>query len=103
MSNWTPYRVRQEYLNRRDHGHFFDDDTMRFFGDTMDSYACCIGPDGSHYMYRKPSATVNVFGRSTKAGRQFFNCWLIVRKDDGIDLDHCDDATTSMIYEEVTN
>lgn len=54
--------------------YFFERKTMKFFGDTMSSFGART-IDGTVYLYRKPSAVVNVFGRRTIAGREFFNAW----------------------------
>jgi hypothetical protein len=88
-----PADIKSEY-NSRDNGHFFDRDTMRFFGDTMRSFGVCT-IDGSRYLYRKPSAIVNVFGTRKRAGRDYFNAWLVT---DDFDLDYCDNETIQRVY-----
>ena len=65
----------KHYLSEE--SHFFDRGTMRFFGDTMASFAV-RRIDGRVIMYRKPSARVNVFGKVQVAGRTFFNCYEVV-------------------------
>jgi hypothetical protein len=76
----TPADIRHNYLSN-DNGHFFDRDTMKWFGDTMRSFAVIV-IDGTTFMYRKPSATVNVFGTRRPVGRQFFKCWEVMPNGD---------------------
>ena len=71
-----------EIRARCDNEYFFSRATMRFFGDRMSSYGTRT-VDGQLYMYRKPGATVNVFGRATVAGRQFFNAWRVTKNENG--------------------
>lgn len=71
----TPSGIKKSYM-ANNHGHFFDRSTMRWFGDTMRSFAVIV-IGGTVYLYRKPSATVNVFGVRKTAGRQYFNCWQV--------------------------
>lgn len=57
------------------HGHFFDPDTMKFFGDRLTSYKV-VNWQGDDIMYRKPGATVNVFGSSrTVTKKDYFSSW----------------------------
>lgn len=93
----TPAAIRQAYLRNPDAGHFFDCDTMRFFGDRMSSYST-VEHEGETYMFRKPSAIVNVFGRHQIAGREFFNCWKVVENGGRLTLDSCGEEITSTIY-----
>lgn len=97
----TPYQVRDGYRPGRGR-HFFDEDTMRFFGDTMDSYGV-TSLNGQTFMYRKRDATVNVFGRVQRAGREFFGCWQILFNEtphpvSSLDLKSCDDDTKERVY-----
>jgi len=71
----NPSTIRQNYI-ANNCGHFFERETMRFFGDTMRSFGSII-IGGELFLYRKPSAMVNVFGRKQRAGREFFNAWII--------------------------
>tara|TARA_R110000824_G_scaffold347713_1_gene534455 strand:- start:277 stop:576 length:300 start_codon:yes stop_codon:yes gene_type:complete len=89
----TPADIRHNYL-ANDCGHFFDRATMKWFGDTMRSYAVIV-IDGTVYLYRKPSATVNVFGTRKTAGRQFFNCWEV---EDNGDLSHVMADVENMVW-----
>jgi hypothetical protein len=94
----TPTEIRA----RCDSEHFFSRATMRFFGDTMRSYGTRT-VDGQLYMYRKPSARVNVFGRSTMAGREFFGAWRVTENNDGtVSLDRANDLEKSKVYRAVT-
>jgi hypothetical protein len=80
--------------------YFFERKTMRFFGDTMRSFgARTIG--GNVYLFRKPSASVNVFGRHHTAGRQFFNAWRL----DPVtyDLRHCSAEETQRVFDAVAS
>ena len=57
-------------------GHFFSRATMKFFGDKMASFGVRTF-EGNRVLYRKPSALVNVFGKTKRAGRDYFGCWII--------------------------
>jgi hypothetical protein len=92
----SPYDIERLY-GERNHGHFFDSDTMAFFGDRMASFDV-LTLDGQLYMYRKPSATVSVFGRRQRAGRDFFGCWLVT---DEYDLDNVDAETKQAVYDAI--
>ena len=70
----TPHDIRYAYQTGGSNRHFFDRSAMKFFGDTMRSYGVRT-VDGVVYMYRKPSARVNVFGKWKTAGREFFGLW----------------------------
>jgi len=72
----TPADIKRNY-NANNCGHFFDRDSMKWFGDTMRSFAVIVIDDVT-YLYRKPTATVNVFGTRKTAGRQFFNCYEVM-------------------------
>ena len=93
----SPYDIKRLYNASNMNGHFFDRDTMAFFGDTMASFET-LTLNGQLYMYRKPSATVSVFFVVQRAGRQFFNAWLITTEHD---LNHCDDETTQAVYDAI--
>ena len=98
-SDYTPEEVRDLY-EQAESGYFFSDDTMRFFGDTMDSYGTiCL--DGVEYMYRDPSARVNVFGRTQRAGRQFFGAWKIEPVEGGVDMGSVSEETKQAIYDAI--
>jgi len=77
--------------------HFFDRKTMKFFGDKMTSFGIKT-INGKRYMYRKPSAKVNVFGTWKTAGFDFFNVWEIVPKSDHVILEIVSDETKGFIY-----
>jgi hypothetical protein len=68
-----------------DSSYFFTRKTMRFFGDKMTSFGVRT-INGKRYLYRKPSARVNVFGTWKQAGKDFFGCWEIVPKNKYVDL-----------------
>ena len=92
----SPYDIERLY-NERIGGHFFDSDTMAFFGDRMTSFDV-VTVDGQLYMYRKPTATVSVFGYRKITGRKFFGCWLVTDK---YDLDNCDAETKQAVYDAI--
>ena len=77
--------------------YFFERGTMRFFGDKMSSFGVRT-IDGIRVMYRKPSARVNVFGTWKQTGRDFFNAWEIVPKQDHLDLNLLNEDQTEKIY-----
>lgn len=93
----TPSDIRANYLAHK-HGHFFDRDTMKFFGDTMRSFGVRV-IDGVTYLYRKPSARVNVFGTWKTAGRAFFGAWRVDEHGDVHGV--YDDVAKQAIYERV--
>ena len=79
----TPADIRAA-VSIGDASHFFDRATMKFFGDTMRSFGTIQSwskSDGGTadkpvtFLYRKPSASVNVFGTIKKAGQEHFNIW----------------------------
>jgi hypothetical protein len=75
--------IRMHY---REDGYFFNRSTMRFFGDKLSSFGV-RSFNGERYMYRKPTAIVNVMGRYTRAGWQFFSAWKVVPLDaENVDL-----------------
>lgn len=75
--------IRMHY---REDGYFFNRSTMRFFGDNMRSFGV-RSMDGERYMYRKPTAMVNVMGSWTRAGWRFFSAWKVVPVDsENVDL-----------------
>jgi len=97
----TPRGIRMFYesgnpvTGSREARHFFERSTMRFFGDTMRSYGI-TRLDGSLYLYRKATAIVNVFGRSTEAGREFFGAWRLDPKT--YDLDGANRETKERLW-----
>lgn len=98
----TPTNVRMFYESRRSTNeprYFFDRDTMRFFGDTMKSFGA-RRIDGKVYLYRKPSARVNVFGTWKTAGRDFFNAWHF--DPETYDLHNCSTEETSLVYQAIS-
>lgn len=61
---------------------FFSRNNMKFFGDTMKSFATVLDDDGVTVLYRKPSATIcDMRGDYVRAGRDFFNCWAFLAGD----------------------
>lgn len=62
--------------NRKAGNYFFSRDTMRFFGDTMDSFRICECGD-RQIVYRRPNASVTVFGNRRAVGSQYFGAWFI--------------------------
>lgn len=88
-----------EIKARCDSEHFFSRETMRFFGDRMSSYGTRT-IDGQLYMYRKPSAMVNVFGRWTRAGFEFFGAWRVSENKDGtVSLDRTTEEEKERVYD----
>lgn len=71
-SSITPNYIKSAV--ERKGSFFFTRRTMRFFGDTMRSFDCAY-IDGETYLFRKPSAYVNVFGTWKLAGETHFNIW----------------------------
>lgn len=90
-------------IKRRSTCLFFDPSNMRFFGDTMNSFRTIV-LDGVLFMYRRPEATVNVFGTIQPAGREFFNAWKISETTEGtISLETTmKSGETQAVYEAVT-
>jgi hypothetical protein len=80
--------------------HFFDRKTMKFFGDKMSSFGIRT-INGKRYMYRKPSAKVNVFGTWKTAGFDFFNAWEIVPKIDHLELKIVSTKEKETIYNNI--
>ena len=80
-----------------DSSYFFTRKTMKFFGDKMTSFGVRT-INGKRYLYRKPSARVNVFGTWKTAGKDFFGCWEIVPKIDHVDLSPVSDDTKDVVY-----
>lgn len=94
-----PSEIKAAYQQLQPEGHFFDRGTMKFFGDTMSSFGVrTIGADT--YLYRKPTARVNVFGNWKVAGRTFFNAWRFDPSTGELDRIH-DDAELTYIYNRV--
>lgn len=80
---FRPSDIRASY---RADGHFFDRKTMRFFGDTMQSFGV-FTHEGERYMYRKPSARINIFGTIRLAGSDNAKVWRVVPMENGdVDL-----------------
>jgi hypothetical protein len=77
--------------------YFFSRNTMKFFGDKMSSFGVRT-INSKRYLYRKPSARVNVFGTWKTAGKMFFNCWEIVPKQDHVDLQPVSDEIKDAVY-----
>ena len=99
MKKPTVAEVKAAYQNSQGaDGHFFDRDTMQFFGDTMKSFAVYRNGDDL-YLYRKPTARVNVFGKWRTAGREHFGAWKI--EADG-DLNLTGESVKANIYWRVT-
>jgi hypothetical protein len=95
----TPSNVRMFYESREAQTrYFFSRETMRFFGDTMRSFGVKrLGE--TVYLYRKPSASVNVFGRWTQAAENnnFLGIWRL--DPETYDLDGVrDHAIQTKIY-----
>ena len=82
-------RQIMEAYNDAECGHWFDADTMSFFGDTLDSFQV-FQDRGKVLFYRKPSATVNVFGRQQQVGFDdtFFGVYEF--DEDTCDVDRAD-------------
>lgn len=82
---WTMGQIRDAH-----EGHWFDDSTMAFFGDTMASFQV-FQDRGKILFYRRPSATVNVFGRTERVGfdATFFGVYEF--DPDTGDIDRADD------------
>lgn len=77
---------------------FFTRDTMKFFGDTMKSFATILDDNGATILYRKPSAyIVDMRGDRVMAGRLYFSAWTFI---DG-DLRSMNDKEKSRIYSKI--
>ena len=97
MSNKpTPSDIRGNYIAHVEGGHFFDRETMRFFGDTMKSFKT-IEHEGDVYLYRRPDVKVSVFGTWKQVGREHFNAWKYDPKTH--DLDITDNEVTQAIFD----
>lgn len=97
MKRVTPAAIKRAY-NAANSGHFFDADTMRWFGDTMASFGTIV-IDGSVYMYRKPTASVWVFNRRCTAGREFFNAWIWDAET--ANLESCGTEETQAVFDAI--
>lgn len=97
MEQPTPEQIRNAY-NAANAGHFFDADTMRFFGDKMNSFRT-IRIGQTDYMYRRTDATVNVFGRRRRVGRDFFNAWVWDAELNS--LSSCNNEQTQVVYDSI--
>ncbi len=93
--------IRANMIDNPDN-HFWDRNTMRFFGDKVSSFTCMTLLN-VRYMYRKPSAWVSVFGERKKADKAHFNVWEVVVTSDGLhyDLLPVSKVTQDHIYERV--
>jgi hypothetical protein len=97
----TPSNVRMFYESKDSSNgrrYFFSRDTMRFFGDTMRSFGT-KQLDGVVYLYRKPSATVNVFGNHYRAdsNNTYLGVWRL--NPETYDLDRVrDHAIEAKVY-----
>ena len=80
--------------------HFFDRNTMRFFGDKMTSFGIRT-IDGMRVMYRKPSAMVNVFGTWKRTGKDYFSAWQLVPHGDHIEISPLTKEQQSAIYSQL--
>ena len=93
----TPANIKRDYLDN-DSGPFFDRSTMEFFGDKMSSFGTtCIADE--IYLYRKPTASVNVFGKTKTAGREFFNAWHW--DGESSTLSSCSTMETQSVFEAI--
>jgi len=70
----SPSDIRAHY---RPDGYFFRPGTMRFFGDKMSHFGVKT-IDGERFLYRKPSAIVNVFGHRRRAGEELSTHWKVI-------------------------
>lgn len=77
--------------------YFFERKTMKFFGDKMTSFGIKT-VNGKRYMYRKPSAKVNIFGTWKTTGKDFFNAWEIIPKIDHLELSIVSTEIKETIY-----
>ncbi len=92
----TPSEIKSAYYANSDgNRHFFDRNTMKWFGDRMSSFGT-RRINGAIYLYRKPNSIVNVFGKRTRAGREFFNAWYFDQTTG--DLHNCNAELTQTIY-----
>jgi hypothetical protein len=81
--------------------YFFSKETMRFFGDTMKSFGV-RWINGKRVMYRKPSASVDVFGTWKTAGRAYFNAWVLTfDKDWNLKMESIHGEELDLIFAEV--
>jgi hypothetical protein len=80
--------------------YFFERKTMKFFGDKMTSFGVKT-VNGKRYMYRKPSAKINVFGTWKTAGKDFFNAWEIIPKIDHLELSIVSSELKETIYNSI--
>lgn len=77
--------------------YFFSRQNMKFSGDKMTSFGIKT-INGKRYLYRKPTAKVNVFGTWKTTGKDFFNAWEIVPKIDHLVLSIVSDEEKETIY-----
>jgi hypothetical protein len=93
----SPAEIKRAYEADHADGHFFDRGTMRWFGDRMSSFGT-RNIDGVRYLYRKPTAHVNVFGKWQIAGRTFFTAWRFTIDSD---LNYCSEEETQKVWDHV--
>ncbi len=55
---------------------FFSRGTMKFFGDTMNSFGLRLF-NGDYVLYRKPNVMVDVFGTWKRAGKENSRAWYV--------------------------
>lgn len=54
MNTMTPSRLKAKHLENHPTSHFFDRDTMGFFGDTMKNYAVTEHADAYELRRKRP-------------------------------------------------
>jgi len=103
----TVHQIRNEYRSRNN-GHFFDHDTMEFFGDTIESFgvtAMDMWDDDlamdvpATIMYRKPDAWVSVFGKKHRTGRDYFGAWGVTAE---FELAMLDEEIKDLVFDKIT-
>ncbi len=97
MRKPTPAQIKRQY-NEAGSGHFFDRDSMRFFGDRMSSFRTVAIGDAV-YMYRRPDATVRTFRGERTAGRDFFGAWKWDAET--CNLSSCGNDETQAVYDAI--
>lgn len=80
---------------------FWTEDTMRFFGDTLQSFGLRRWNDRC-VLYRKPGVPISVFGEWTKASPALgYNAWFVTGKD--CTLVYLTDEETEQFYNSLPN
>lgn len=75
IKKMTPSDIKYYY---REDGHFFDRQTMKFFGDTMSNFGAYTDDKGERILYRKKAVKHGLIG----------NGWKVVKNNDSsIDLE----------------